>query len=602
VDAKSREWWNHPFNPSSHEMRIMSLNDKVKETVWRLALYNAHHHDGRAQAGPVLGKVLAESPELKANIPPVLQVIHSIVAEVNRLSPTEQTQRLEEKWPTLLSEKKAKPEEKQLPPLPNAAKYALIHLRFCPNPDGALHLGGCRAVVLDDEYAKMYNGQLTLRFDDTDPRTKSPLREAYDWIREDLEWLGVTWHNEVYQSDRMDVYYSYAKHLIESSFAYVCTCTPSTFRRLVLEHTACPCRDLPPEDHLSRWNRMLDGSYREGDAVVRIKTDLQDSNPAVRDWPALRIIDVTKYPHPRVGDTYRVWPLFAFCCGIDDHELGISHILRGKEHVTNSKRVDFLYGYLGWRQPEAIHYGRLKIMGTVLSKSKIRKGIREGAYSGWADPRLGTLKALRQRGFLPETIRQFIMELGPKPVDVKVSWGNLEAINRKRLDPLVDRFFFVPNPITLVITHVDKPYQPRLRLHPNYPEKGYRIFTVSPRNNMVSLRVSRNDLPLLRKGQIVRLMGLFNIRVTEVQGEVTAEHSGESYRDAREVGAPLIHWLPHSTGVKAAVVLPDATVVEGIAEDQCKTLRPGEIIQFERFGFVRIAEVNDHILAYFAHR
>jgi len=276
--------------------------------------------------------------------------------------------------------------------------------------------------------------------------------------------------------------------------------------------------------------------------------------------------------------------------------------LRGKEHVTNSKRVDFLYGYLGWSQPEAIHYGRLKIMGTVLSKSKIRKGIREGAYSGWADPRLGTLKALRRRGFLPETIRQFIMELGPKPVDVKVSWGNLEALNRKRLDPLVNRFFFVPNPITLVITHVDKPYQPRLRLHPNYPEKGYRIFTVSPRNNMLSLRVSRNDLPLLRKGQIVRLMGLFNIRVTEVQGEVTAEHSGESYRAARAVGAPLIHWLPHSTGVKAAVVLPDATVVEGVAEDQCKTLRPGEIIQFERFGFVRIAEVNDRILAYFAHR
>ena len=580
----------------------MSLDDKVKEMVWRLALYNAHHHEGRAQAGPVLGKVLAERPELKANIPSVIPLIHSIVAEVNKLSPTVQTQRLEEKWPTLLSEKKAEPEEKQLPPLPNAANYSLIHLRFCPNPDGALHLGGCRAVVLDDEYAKMYNGRLTLRFDDTDPRTKSPLQEAYDWIRDDLKWLGVKWHSEVYQSDRMEVYYSYAKHLIQSAFAYVCTCPSSKFRSLILEHRACPCRDLPPEEHLSRWNRMLDGSYREGEAVVRIKTDLQDSNPAVRDWPALRIIDVTKYPHPRVGETYRVWPLFAFCCGIDDHDLGISHILRGKEHLTNSKRVDFLYGYLGWSQPEAIHYGRLKIMGTVLSKSKIRKGIREGLYSGWDDPRLGTLKALRRRGFLPGTIRQFIMTLGPKPVDVKVSWENLESINRKLLDPAVNRFFFVSNPIPLIINHVDKPYQPQLRLHPNYPEKGYRLFTVSPRNNMVSLLISRDDLNLLEKGKIVRLMGLFNIQVTDVQGEVMAEHYSESYLDAREVGAPLIHWIPFSTGVKTAVVLSDATVVEGLAEDQCKTLRPGETIQFERFGFARIDAVNDHILAYFAHR
>jgi glutamyl-tRNA synthetase len=578
------------------------LDDDLREIVRRLTLYNALQYGGQARARPILGKVLAERPELKSEIKPVLQLIHAVVNEVNKLPPDKQRQILEKKWPSLLEEKRAKPEEKRLPPLPNVEKYSLIHLRFCPNPDGALHLGGCRAAVLDDEYAKRYHGRLTLRFDDTDPRTKSPIQEAYDWIREDLEWLGVTWHQEVYQSDRIEIYYAYARRLIESSFAYVCTCKPRSFRSLTLANRECPCRDLPPEKQLNRWNRMLEGRYREGDAVVRIKTDLNNPNPAVRDWPALRIIDVKKYPHPRVGDAYRVWPLFAFCCAIDDHELEISHILRGKEHLTNSVRASFLYDYLGWSQQEAIHYGRLKILGTVLSKSKIRKGILEGAYSGWDDPRLGTLKALRRRGFLPETIRQFITDLGPKPVDVKVSWSNLEAINRKRLDPVVNRFFFVSNPMALGINNVGETRIAKIRLHPDYPEKGHRIFTITPQKNRDILLVSKKDVNLFKKDKIIRLMELFNIKVKTVKDEVEADYHSETYREAKAVKAPLIHWIPSATGVKTSVILSDATAVEGLAEDKCKTLKQGDIIQFERFGFARIDTVDDHIVAYFAHR
>lgn len=578
------------------------MDDDLREIVRRFTLYNALQYGGKARAGSVLGKVLAERPELKHEIKSVLQLIHAVVNDVNKLPPDKQRQVIEEKWPSLLEEKKAEPEEKRLPPLPNADKYPFIHLRFCPNPDGALHLGGCRAAVLDDEYAKMYHGRLTLRFDDTDPRTKSPILEAYDWIREDLEWLGVTWHQEIYQSDRIEIYYAYARRLIESSFAYVCTCRPRSFRSLTLANSACPCRDLPPEEQIDRWNRMLDGRYREMEAVVRIKTDLNNPNPAVRDWPALRIIDMKKYPHPRVGDTYRVWPLFAFCCGIDDHELEVSHILRGKEHLTNSVRVGFLYDYLGWSQQEAIHYGRLKIQGTELSKSKIRTGILEGSYSGWDDPRLGTLKALKRRGFLPQTIRQFINDLGPKPVDVKVSWSNLESINRKRLDPLVNRFFFISNPITLSIDNVDKDRIVKIRLHPDYPEKGHRIFKVTPQKTRSILHVSKKDVNLFKKDKIIRLMELFNIKVKTVQDEVEANYHSETYREAKALKVPLIHWIPFATGVKTSVVLSDGTVVEGLAEDQCKTLKQGDIIQFERFGFARIDEVDGHIVAYFAHR
>lgn len=578
------------------------MDDALRENIWRLTLFNAVHHEGQAKTGAVLGKLLAEKPELKADIARILLLIQSIVEEVNNLTFESQKQTLREKWPELLIEQKAKPEVKSLPPLPNIEKYLFIHLRFCPNPDGALHLGGCRAAILDDEYAKMYSGILTLRFDDTDPRTKSPILEAYDWIKEDLEWLGVKWHREVYQSDRMEVYYSYAKHLIELSFAYVCTCEPKSFRSFILTRKECPCRDLSQEEHLERWNRMLDGRYKEGEAVVRIKTDLKHPNPAVRDWPALRIINMEKYPHPRVGDMYRVWPLFAFCCGIDDHDFKISHVLRGKEHLTNSVRQRFLYEYLGWREPDALHYGRLKMIGTVLSKSKIREEISKGFYKSWDDPRLGTLKALRRRGFLPETIRQFILDLGPKPVDAKVSWSNLESINRKLLDPLANRYFFVSNPIVLMINNIEKTYVSKQFLHPDYPERGYRTFKVFPKKNVVSLLISKNDLSVLERGRVVRLMELFNVKVFEVMKEVRASLCSESYLDAKKLSAPLIHWLPHSTGIKTSVVMPDANSVEGLAEDQCKTLKQGEVVQFERFGFVKIGEVNDHLVAYYAHR
>jgi glutamyl-tRNA synthetase len=347
---------------------------------------------------------------------------------------------------------------------------------------------------------------------------------------------------------------------------------------------------------------MCEGKYAEREAVVRIKTDLNHPNPAVRDWPALRIIDVEKYPHPRVGKKYIVWPLFALCCGIDDYELEVSHILRGKEHLTNSERARFLYKYLGWEEPDAIHYGRLKMSGTVLSKSKIRDGIARGLYSNWDDPRLGTIKALRRRGFLPETIRNFILSVGPKPVDVTVSWPALESINRKLIDPLANRCFFVSNPIELIIDNVRKDYVCKQPRHPDHPERGSRTLKVSRRDETLILHISKNDLKLFKNNRVIRLMGLFNIKVKKEKNIFKAEFHSNSYREAKEMNAPLIHWLPLSNGIQTSVIMPDSTRVDGLTEDQCKPLEPYQIIQFERFGFARIDKVNDHLIAYYTHR
>jgi glutamyl-tRNA synthetase len=184
-------------------------------------------------------------------------------------------------------------EEKRLPPLPNVEKYAQVVTRFSPNPDCVLHLGSARAIVLCYEYARMYKGRFLLRFEDTDPKLKRPVLELYDSVREDLAWLGCKPDEEFIQSDRISIYYDYAEKLLTNGNAYVCTCQPQEFKERTSAKKPCECRDLPLEDHLERWRSMLDGGYPEGEVVVRVKTDLNHPNPAVRDWPALRVIDAT---------------------------------------------------------------------------------------------------------------------------------------------------------------------------------------------------------------------------------------------------------------------------------------------------------------------
>ncbi len=585
-------------------MNQIKEDAELRETIRKFALLNAIKHDGKAQTGPVIGKVLAERPEMRAKVRELAVLVKEVVDEVNSLPLSVQMHIVKEKWPETLAKEKVE-EEKRLPPLPNADQYREIVTRFSPNPDCVLHLGSARAIVLCHEYARMYNGRFILRFEDTDPKLKRPVLEFYDRIREDLEWLGCKPDEEYIQSDRVPIYYEYAEKLLKNGNAYVCICKPQAFREKVLAQKPCPCRDLPREEHLERWDRMLKGVYKEGEAVIRIKTDLTHPNPAVRDWPALRVIDIEKYPHPRVGTKYRVWPLYNFACGLDDHLMGITHIIRGKEHLTNMFRQEYMYRHLGWRYPEAIHYGRLKIKGAHLSKSKIVQGIREGLYKGWDDPRLATFAALRRRGITPEAIKKLIIDVGPKTSDVVLSWENLYAYNRKILDPKVNRYFFVPNPIQLLVRHIPRTFTVRLRLHPEYPERGFKEYVIRPSepDGEALFWISKMDLKILAVGATVRLMEAFNIKIERVEAySVEAAFESESYEEAKRVEAPLIHWVPIGMDMPCQVVMPDATITEGIAEEACKDLKPNDMVQFERFGFARIDAVNTKITAYYAHK
>jgi len=578
-------------------------NQYLTELIRKLALINASTHNGKAQTGAILGKILGEKAEFRTHVKELSVVVNEVLAEVNLLSLEEQKRIVAEKWPETL--KKEKAEEKRLPPLPNADKYKQVVTRFSPNPDCVLHLGSARAILLSHEYARIYDGKFILRFEDTDPKVKRPGLEFYDWIRKDLAWLGCKVDEEYIQSDRIPIYYEYAKQLINDGNAYVCNCVPDEFRKNVLNRKPCPCRNLPVEDHMERWRQMRDGGYKEGEVVLRVKTDLNHPNPAVRDWPAMRVIDPVKYPHPRVGSKYYAWPLYNLAAGLDDHLLGITHIIRGKEHLTNGVRQEFMYRHLGWEYPQAIYYGRLKITGAFLSKSKIVSGVRDGTFCGWDDPRLATFAALRRRGITAEAIMKMIIDVGPKPADVTLSWDNLYSYNRKILDPICDRYFFAGEPVKLDVMGLPKTFNPELPLHPEKPERGFRHYTVIPvgAKRVTSFWIAKKDAVNMEAGKILRLMELFNVKVKKASADfVEAEYSSESYDEVRKEKVQLIQWIKVGEEYPCHVVQQDATVTEGFAESACKTLKPDTVIQFERFGFVRADRVDEKLTVYYAHK
>src|SRR3989344_3000271 len=443
-------------------------------------------------------------------------------------------------------------------------------VRFAPNPDGALHLGNARPAVLCDEYAKKYKGKLILRFDDTDPKVKVPEKKFYKWIKDDLKWLGVKWHGEYVASKRLNIYYKYAEAMIKSSSAYVCTCGDE-WKVLRDKSKACPCRSLDSRNQLRRWKRMSKG-FKEGEAVLRIKTDLEAKNPAVRDWPAFRIVDAPR--HPLVKK--KLWPLYNFASAIDDHLLGVTHIFRGQEHSTNEVKQRFLYQHLRWEYPQVITLGRFSLSGMVLSKSQIREGIEKHIYNDWDDLRLGTLRSLNRRGFQPEALRPIIIEIGPKPSDLTVSMENLAAYNRKLIDKTANRYFFISDPKRIEVKGL-KLKQIKIPLHPE-AKRGFRSISIGK-----TFYIDTKDFENC-KGLEVRLKDLCNVKLGE-----KSEFTGFEVKPT-----PKIQWVSEKH-LQVKVITPEIAI-KGYGETGIAKEKPGSILQFERFGFVKIEKSGGNIV------
>ena len=553
----------------------------LEQVIRKYALQNAIQFEGKATMGAVLGKVMAENAELRPKAKEISGLSKSIVDEVNKMSIEEQRTALEKLAPELLV-KEVKHREIGLPDLKGVTGE--VRMRMAPNPSGPLHVGHSRMAILNDEYVKRYGGICYNRFEDTDPARIDPT--GYDTIPQDFEWLGVRIDRTIIQSERFEIYYDIAKKLLEMGKAYVCTCKPDDWRDLKNHKRPCPHREQPLSEQMARWDKMFDGSYNPEEASLIVKTDLAHPNPAIRDFVGLRIDDT---PHPRTGTKYRVYPLMNLAVAVDDHLLDLTHVLRGKDHLNNTYRQEYLFDYFGWKKPVYVHYGRVSIEEAQLSTSKMAKGIKEGLYTGWDDPQLGTLRALKRRGIRPESLRRYWIETGIKEVDIEFSWKTLYSFNRELIDDGANRYFFVNDPVKIKIEGAPD-LVGRAPSHPEHPERGIREIKVG---HEPSVYVSRDDMP--SKDTRLRLKDLCNIEFKE--GRV---HYIGSDLSILKDGVSIIHWAPMSSH-DAVVLMTDGTVKKGKAEPLLAAAK-GKVVQLERFAFVRVEEVAPIIKCVFTHR
>ncbi|MDD5735555.1 MAG: glutamate--tRNA ligase, partial [Methanothrix soehngenii] len=481
--------------------------EEIRELIEKYALQNAVKYNAAPNAGAVMGKLMGERPELRSRAKEVSPLIGEVLAEVKKTSPEEWKRRLEEIAPELLVQLSEKKEpDKGLPSLEGAEDGVVM--RFAPNPNGPPTLGSARGIIVNSEYVKKYGGKFIIRFDDTDPVKKRPMPEAYGWYLEDCQWLGAKPDQVIVASERIEQYYPIAEELIRRGGAYVCRCPQAAFKEHKEKGIECIDRGQSIEENLDLWKKMLDGTLKEGEAVLRVKTDMHHKDPAIRDWPAFRIVTA---PHPLVGDKYRVWPLLDFESAVEDHLLGTTHIIRGKDLTDSGSRQRYLYSYLGWEYPRVIHWGRVKIhqFGSF-STSKLRKAIEEGVYTGWDDPRVPTVRAMRCRGIRPEALRKFMIDLGVGETDISLSMDSIYAENRKLVDPEANRRFFVWEPVALEIEG-DVPPLARAPLHPT-DDRGFREIPVGKK-----LFICKSDLEGFRVGDNIRLKDLCNVQITSLE-------------------------------------------------------------------------------------
>ncbi|MBT3865636.1 glutamate--tRNA ligase [Candidatus Woesearchaeota archaeon] len=536
---------------------------------------------GKANSKAILGKLLGSNPDLKTKIEELNKEIEKTIKEYSNLSKKE-FKELHSKYTAHIIHPKVKkrvglPELKELD-----RKYGF---RFAPSPSGPLTIGHSIPLLLNSEYSKKYKGKCVLRIEDTNPSNISI--DTYKSLQEDANWITQNNITEVViQSENIDTYYKYADELISKGHAYVCNCKPEIWKEFVSKKEDCPCRNL--KDQKERWNGMLT-TTPEGSTVLRIKTDMKHKNPAIRDWPAFRITEET---HPLVGKKYRVWPLMNFSVAIDDHESELTHIIRGKDHITNAERQAYIFKYFDWWTPEYIHTGRINFEGIKVSASQFNKDIEDKKYTGRDDPKLPTVAAFKRRGIKAEAFIQYTHEVGPSKVDKTVSYEEfmkaIYAYNRTIIEPEANRYFIIEDPIEIELTNLPDHLKAELPLHPNFPERGTRNFKKSNK-----FFVEKQDNI---KDKNYRLMHLCNFSAKDFKFI--------SEKPDSKLKTKAIHWLPtNEETVKILVKTPHGKDIQAIGEPGLKHLKENQIVQFERKFFAKFDSIDgDTYVFYETHK
>jgi glutamyl-tRNA synthetase len=578
------------------------IRERVEQQAAVDALYNALKHDSDAQVNAILGPLMGENPEFREYGDEIAGVVAPVVERVNEMNREEQRERLEALAPERLEDLDADEEddEQTLPDLPgldseSADTNPEVRLRVAPNPNGPWHIGHARMAAVVGTYAERYEGSFLCRFDDTDPETKRPDLDAYDAILDAIAYLGFEPDEVIRASDRLDIYYDHARTLIDAGGAYTCSCSGETFSGLKNDGQACPHREKDSETIQDEFNAMVAGEYDPGEMVLRVRTDIEHPNPALRDWVAFRLIDT---PHPREeAADYRCWPMLDFQSGIDDHLTGVTHIIRGIDLQDSAKRQRFVYDYFDWEYPEVVHWGHVQVdeYDVPMSTSTIRERIEAGDLDGWDDPRAPTVASLRRRGIRGGALVDAMAELGMSTTNVDLSMSAVYAHNRERIDDDTDRAFLVRDDPAHGGGAVKRPVEGgpdagTPPVHPDHEERGTRELPVEG-----GVLLEREDLP--PAGERVWLKGYGCVR-----------HTGDAFEFVetdiavtREDGVDIVHWVPAEEHLPLRLRTTEGDL-SGYAEPGVSESDPDAVLQFERVGFARIDAHDPETVAYFAHR
>ena len=559
------------------EEEVFGLEDR--DAVRKYALQNAIEYNGKGQSGSVLGRVLAEREQLRSRVKSLLSLVEKEVTRANSIAREdgieEVRKELESFAPEALDRERHKKNE-GLRDLPGNTSEVI--LRFAPNPNGPLSIGHSRGVVINSLYAEKYQGKIVLRFDDTDTKVKPPMVDAYDWIQEEFEWMsGKAADVVIKASERMPIYLQHAEKMLIGGFGYVCKCTAEDFREFRVSKSDCPCRNKSVQENMDDWGKMNSGEIEEGGAVVRVKTGMDLPNPALRDWPALRI---QHSPHPIVGDMYKVWPLLDFQSAIEDHLQGVSHIIRGKDLMDSTRKQTILYEHFGWEYPEPLYWGRVKIHEFGgFSTSGMSSSIDTGKFSGWDDPRLPTLRALRRRGFDPGSLAELWGEVGLTQKDISISLKTLESFNSRIIDGDCERRVFVSSPKSLEFSSKNIASRVMMARHPDGEIEGSRVWEVG-------MTVSIQDSDFV-EGKL-RLKDFADIIISGSSATIESVDRSDDRK--------IVHWIPEKLALEAILSVPDGegiSEVKGVLENF--ELTEGEVYQLERVGFARFEGIQGGI-------
>lgn len=506
-------------------------------------------------------------------------------------------------------------------------KHDTIITRFPPEPNGYLHIGHAKSICLNFGLAKEFNGNVNLRFDDTNPVKEDV--EYVNSIKEDVQWLGFDWTNLYFASNYFEQMYERAVLLIKKGKAYVCDLNAEQMREyrgsLTEPGKESPYRNRSIEENLELFEKMKNGEFGDGEKVLRAKIDMSSPNINLRD-PA--IYRISHSHHHNTGDKWCIYPMYAFAHPLEDAIEGITHSLCSLEFEDQRPLYDWVVAECEMPEvPRQIEFARLNLTNTVMSKRKLKQLVDEGVTDGWDDPRMPTIAGLRRRGYTPEAIRNFCNEIGVAKADSTVDSQMLDYFVREDLQPKAPLAMGVLKPLKLVITNYPEGQVEMLEIENNAKDetKGKRLVPFSR-----EIYIEQDDFMIepvkkyfrLFPGNEVRLKGAYFVKcndfITDENGNVTEIHctydpetkSGSGFT-GRKVKA-TIHWVDANSAVPCEfrlfepLILDDAPenegkhfleqinpnsleIVKGFAEKTAiENAKPQDKFQFVRHGFFNV--------------